>query len=932
MPRTAKLILGLLLLVSLSTAQTERRRGGDERAAPEVPKSILAAGESFLSNARQVTFVGERSGEGYFSPDGTMVAYQSVRGDCPHYQIFIEKLDGTALWRVTPGKGLTTCVHWRPDSKKVLWASTHLDPETYGPPPATGGRYVWDKHASFDMFLSNPDGSEVSRLTSTPGYDAEGSWSNDGSRIVFTSNRDGDLEIYTMAPDGTDARRVTKSTGYDGGPFFSPDDKRICFRGFRNPKNERFANLYVIDADGKNEKQLTFDDTVNWAPYWHPNGRTLIYSKGLGGHRNFELYLCDVETASHVRLTRHPGADVLPVFSADGTKVMWTSTRSDGRSQIFLADFKMPTDAEWKTLAAEEARREAADRLLSDAKALSDDSMEGRRAGTAGAAKAADYVEKALVEAGLTPAGENGTWRQGFPIVTGVEAVEASLALPNMKVLSLGGTLAPASYSGDSKGQRNLATSNRLAIRSYGLAMPGTIDDYAGLPSVEGAIVVLFEKGLPEGIEDAAKANPHADLNSWRGGYARALAAKMKGAAGVVFVADSDESQPDVIAPPRYEGTTARVGIPVVRASRSWIADYCKSASKSLLSAEALSSLTQGTGFDIAGEVTVAAEVKFPSSETHNILGSITGASKPDEWVVVSAHYDHLGFGGSGSLSSNTGPEIHNGADDNASGTAGLLEVARRIRAARPARSVLVIAWSGEEEGLLGSAYWADHPTLSLSKIVANVNLDMIGRLGKDGVAIDGVASAKGIDALVATANTDGLKVATTAGSFSGRSDHATFLMKGIPAIHLFTGAHVDYHKPSDDWDRLNADGMAQVTTYTERLVRAFADSETRFEFVKPQPKAQVSGGSGFGAWLGTIPSYSQDTGGVRLSGVSAGSPAEKAGLKADDVLIRRGDAKIDNVEDFTLALRSRKPNDKVAVEVLRDGKSLVFDITLGRR
>jgi Tol biopolymer transport system component len=368
MKRTLPIVLGLLLASSLLTAQESRRAGGDERSAPPPPKEHLLPTETFLSKSRQVTFVGERSGEAYYSPDASMVAYQSVRGDCPHYQIFIEKLDGTCALARDSGEGTTTCVHWRPDSKKVLWASTHLDPETYGPPPATGGRYVWDKHPSFDIFVSNPDGTEPVRLTSTAGYDAEGSWSHDGSRIVFTSARDGDLEIYTMAADGSDVRRITNSKGYDGGPFFSPDDKRICFRGFRNPKNERYAHLYVVDADGTNEKQISFDDAVNWAPYWHPNGRTLIYSKGLGGHRNFELYLCDVATATHVRLTRHPGADVLPVFSPDGKQVMWTSTRADGRSQIFVADFRMPTDEEWKALAAEESRREAADRLLGDAR------------------------------------------------------------------------------------------------------------------------------------------------------------------------------------------------------------------------------------------------------------------------------------------------------------------------------------------------------------------------------------------------------------------------------------------------------------------------------------------------------------------------------------------------------------------------------------
>jgi Tol biopolymer transport system component len=288
-----------------------------------------------------------KSGEAYFSPDAKSICFQSVRGDSPHYQIFLKHLDGTRLVRLSPGRGLTTCSYFHPNEERILWASTHLDPATFGPPPASTNRYVWDKHKSFDIFTSDLDGKDPIRLTDAPGYDAEGSYSPDGTRICFTSERDGDLEIYTMAADGSDVQRVTNSVGYDGGPFYSPDGKLITFRGFRDPDNPRFAQIYIIDADGKNEKQLTFDQAVNWAPYFHPNGKYLIYSKSMESHRAFSLFLVPVAGGESIRLTTTSCADILPVFSPDGTKVMWTSTRVGGISQLFIADFTLPDENNW---------------------------------------------------------------------------------------------------------------------------------------------------------------------------------------------------------------------------------------------------------------------------------------------------------------------------------------------------------------------------------------------------------------------------------------------------------------------------------------------------------------------------------------------------------------------------------------------------------
>lgn len=338
------LVIAVLVLLPVGCAVAQPGRPPVQR------KSLLRPGEeTYFSNLRQVTFEGERSGEAYFHPDGDKICFQSVRGDCPHYQIFVKPFDATRLVRVSPGRGLTTCSYFHPTRPLMIWASTHLDPASYRPPPVDrSARYKWDKHPSFDIFMSDHEGKNPRRLTSTPGYDAEGAFSPDGSRICFTSNRDGDLEIYTMASDGTDVRRVTKAKGYDGGPFYSPDGKKICFRGFRDPANPRNAQIYVVDADGTNELKLTDTPRANWAPYWHPSGEYLVFTANVGDHRNFELFLVPAKGGKQIKLTTDPGADVLPVFSPDGKKLMWTSTRESGKSQVFIADFTPPGDAPYR--------------------------------------------------------------------------------------------------------------------------------------------------------------------------------------------------------------------------------------------------------------------------------------------------------------------------------------------------------------------------------------------------------------------------------------------------------------------------------------------------------------------------------------------------------------------------------------------------------
>jgi Tol biopolymer transport system component len=333
--------------------------GSDSNAAPPLSATEVARLEArHLKNIRQVTFGFEKAGEGYFSPDGQSIIFQAVphlapsifhhpRPDEDGYQIFLGPLAQDAPLRmISTGKGRCTCPFFHPSGKSVLFASTHLSPATAAEPPkgpaySRTARYRWEFPEAMDIFAADLDGTNLKRLTDAPGYDAEGSYSPDGTRIVFTSFRDGDAEIYIMNADGRNPRRITRTPGYDGGPFFSPDGKQIIYRSDR--KGNDLLQIYLNNTEGTAERALTQDEFVNWGPYFHPDGHHLIYATSRHGHTNYELYLMDVDTGQLQRITYHEGFDGLPVFSPDGQRLMWTSSgrTADRKSQLFIADFQL---------------------------------------------------------------------------------------------------------------------------------------------------------------------------------------------------------------------------------------------------------------------------------------------------------------------------------------------------------------------------------------------------------------------------------------------------------------------------------------------------------------------------------------------------------------------------------------------------------------
>lgn len=317
-------------------------------------------------------------------------------------------------------------------------------------------------------------------------------------------------------------------------------------------------------------------------------------------------------------------------------------------------------------------------------------------------------------------------------------------------------------------------------------------------------------------------------------------------------------------------------------------------------------------------------------SVSWNIVGLIRGTGSG--YVIVGAHYDHLGRGGFGSLDPDSTGVVHNGADDNASGTVAVLEAARLLRDVHPVRTLVFIAFSGEEFGLLGSAAFVREALFPMDSVYAMVNLDMVGRLRNHRLSAFGAASAEEFGALLTDINAKHEFELNASGDGYGSGDHASFYAAGIPVIHLFTGTHEDYHRTTDDWDKINITGLDAIAHFTADLARTLADRTGGLTYVEAPPPTESSSGRGYGAYLGTIPDMTENPGGVRITGVRAGSPADAAGLQGGDIIVRIGTFDIGDLFAMTDALRQFQSGDKTIIAFRREGEVIEREVTFGRR
>jgi hypothetical protein len=572
-------------------------------------------------------------------------------------------------------------------------------------------------------------------------------------------------------------------------------------------------------------------------------------------------------------------------------------------------------------------------RYLADVKVLADIRMEGRGAGTHGLDRARNYLEREFKRLGLEPRGEGGSFRQPFLVTTG-----ARLKRDNRLTVLLNGAehklklredYIPLSFSAGG------AASGPVVFAGYGAsAEEFGYDDYTHL-DVKDKLVLVLRGEPPMFQEKSGRQGPtqHSHL------ITKAINARTRGAKAVLLVnAALGKGEEDLLIHFEQAGPED-AGIPIVQVKRAVAERWLESAGTSLAQLQREideKSEPRSRALPDALRVSLSVDIERVRKQVSNVLAYLPG--KTPEYIVIGAHYDHLGRGGSSSLAPSLIGQVHPGADDNASGDAGVLELARIFSAQRGQleRGILFVNFAGEELGLLGSSYWVKHPTLPLEQAVAMLNMDMIGRIKDGKVYIGGVGTGSNLRSMVESAVAHHKLTVDYSASGYAASDHTSFVTQRIPVLFFFSGLHSDYHKPSDTWEKIDAASAVRLVDLVAEIASTMAVGGERPKFVRveaePRAPGAPSGGGGYGPYFGSIPDFGEVATGVRFADVRPNSPAAKAGLQAGDILIQFGEMTVKNLQDFTYALRKSHVGDVVEVKVLRGDKTITAKVTLEQR
>lgn len=559
---------------------------------------------------------------------------------------------------------------------------------------------------------------------------------------------------------------------------------------------------------------------------------------------------------------------------------------------------------------------------------LASDELEGRGSGTAGNAKAAAYLAAQFKQYGLQPAGTDGTYFQEFDFVASVRAGKNNACVlrrgKESRTLVLDKDFRPLGFS------TNTTVTAPLIFAGYGISAPDdSYDDYSDI-DVTGKAVIVLRFG-PDGNDIHSKFYRHTSLRN------KARIAREKGAVALIVVDAAD----DRLMKLSYDQSFSTSGIPSVVIHRDVLEELLASNNYSITAIQdsiKLSKKPVTVEFPTTS-VSLTTEIEKITARTANVLGYLPGADArlKDEVLVIGAHFDHLGYGGegSGSLQPDT-QAIHNGADDNASGTAALLELAHIMSSDRGAlkRTVLFIGFSAEELGTLGSAHYVNMPYFPIEKTITMINMDMVGRMKDNTLTVQGVGTSSVWDDFVRKLNTgpDTFHIKTVSDGF-GPSDHAQFYGKNIPVLFFFTGTHNDYHKPSDDWDKINYEDHARITRFVHRAAMELHAWDVRPPFTRAQTPTMAGGDSrGFSVTLGVVPDYTEGDEGLKIGGTRPGGPADKAGLKSGDIITEFAGKKVLNIYDYMGILGELKDGQIVQVSIMRDGKPMTFSVTMQRR
>lgn len=557
---------------------------------------------------------------------------------------------------------------------------------------------------------------------------------------------------------------------------------------------------------------------------------------------------------------------------------------------------------------------------------LASDALEGRLSGTPGADAAAKYIAAEFRRFNLQPIGEDGSYFQQFDFIGGVKlgAKNQMTVEGSSDTLVVGKDFIPAGFSNGGE------ISGPLAFVGYGISAPQqNYDDYAGLDVKDRVVIAL--RYSPD------SKNPHSELKPMEALRYKTLQAREHGAKALLIVTGPEDDPEDVLPKLRYDRAGGEAGLVVVHITRR-LADALLAASGQTVATlqQTINTSRQPKSIFVDGRVALTIDVVKEQRQAANVAALLEGSDSTmkTEYVVIGAHYDHLGRSSEGAMDPEKEDEIRNGADDNASGTAGVLELAQYFAAQteKPKRSLVFLSFAGEELGLLGSAKYVAAPLKPLASTVAMINMDMIGRLKDSTLVVEGVGTSPVWSEMVERINrTYGFTHRPKKDGF-GPSDHASFYGKNVPVLFFFTNLHEDYHRVSDDADKINVAGEAAVVKMVADIATEIANAPAAPQFTKASPDSQPQV-RGFRVAVGTIPDYAAQAEGMPISGVRPGSPAEKAGLQGGDVIIKFGSYDIKNVYDYTYALGSFSPGDEVEIVARRGSSKVTVKVKLeGRR
>jgi len=555
--------------------------------------------------------------------------------------------------------------------------------------------------------------------------------------------------------------------------------------------------------------------------------------------------------------------------------------------------------------------------ILEHIKYLSSDKLEGRSPGSAGSKKAIKYISKHWEAQGVALAGTK-KYQQSFSYINNVSLGSRNiLRVRNSKSrYKIKKDFVPIGWSG------NGSIDEKVVFVGYGFDINNdslSWNDYINV-NVKNKWVLMLLDG-PDGN------SPHSPYGYHKKLYNKVIAARDHGAGGVLFVARV-EKENEKLKPLIYRQSASSAGLPIIQITHEIANDIINNNDKTV--ANLISIIDQeltSSSFELDRKVSASVNLKFEKEIATNIVGFIEGSDPilNKEYIIVGAHYDHLGYGGymSGSLNPDS-LQIHNGADDNASGTAGILELTHKLAMNKKllGRSIIAICFDAEEKGLLGSKFYSQNPTKDLEQAIIMINMDMIGRLNEKPITIGGVGSANSLSKTI-----DGIKQnhklkidKNMSGMDFGRSDHASFYREDIPVLFFFTGAHQDYHKPSDDWDKIDYQGEKEVLNFVYDLIVHLSTDKEKPMFTEITHDNTNNQSPSFNVTMGVIPSYSSQKVGMEIDGISRkNGPADKAGMKKGDVIIEINAKKIRNIYDYMARLAELNSGDEIIVKIIRN-------------